>query len=259
MELTAVQLRENIWQLGNAEGNCATLVVGSCGALLFDTMLGLGDLRGLVEGITTLPLTVVNSHGHYDHVGGNRQFDSVYISPLDKPVVARTEAYLSEIGSNMGRDLSSTADSYHMFDRLLDLEPGMVFDLGGVTAEAVALPGHTAGSMGLHLRESRIMLVGDAISPQMCLFFPDSLGLEEYRETLRRLMGMDFDTFIQGHYQKEFPKSLLGKLWDCAQLPGNARGHKYINTHIPEYTGRMYILEFRNQEAGGIVCIIVRE
>jgi glyoxylase-like metal-dependent hydrolase (beta-lactamase superfamily II) len=51
-----------------------------CGerVLLFDTGMGIGDLRALTSNLTTLPVTVLNSHTHNDHVGDNWQFDTVY-------------------------------------------------------------------------------------------------------------------------------------------------------------------------------------
>ena len=59
------------------------LLVGTHQALLWDTGYGYDDLYTLVRRITDLPLFVVNSHGHVDHVCGNCQFDSVFIHEAD--------------------------------------------------------------------------------------------------------------------------------------------------------------------------------
>lgn len=253
------QLKENLYQIQNDVDNCCTLVIGEKKALLFDTMCGLGDLRGLVESLTSLPVIVVNSHGHFDHMGGNRQFEEVYLNAEEWSIVENTRDYLEMISQNMGRDLSETRPSYYMMERIRTIEEGMTFDLGGVTAEAIALPGHTPGCIGLLLKELRTLLVGDALSPQMCLFFPESLELEVYQNTLQKVMGLDFDCWIQGHFPRLFSRELILKLIECTALPGKKRGFEYINTNIPEYHGLMYILEFRNDDAGGIVCLIGKE
>ena len=53
------------------------LIVGSERAILFDTGMGIARISDLVRRITTLPVTVLNSHTHFDHVGGNHEFDDV--------------------------------------------------------------------------------------------------------------------------------------------------------------------------------------
>src|SRR3954469_14533291 len=53
------------------------LILGSKRALLFDTGLGIGDMRELVSGLTQLPISVLNSHTHFDHIGDNWQFNDI--------------------------------------------------------------------------------------------------------------------------------------------------------------------------------------
>ncbi|MEO8450869.1 MAG: MBL fold metallo-hydrolase, partial [Gemmatimonadota bacterium] len=53
------------------------LIVGTKRALMFDTGIGLVPIRPVVEQLTSLPVEVLNSHTHYDHVGGNAEFDRI--------------------------------------------------------------------------------------------------------------------------------------------------------------------------------------
>jgi glyoxylase-like metal-dependent hydrolase (beta-lactamase superfamily II) len=55
------------------------LVVGADRAALIDTGMGVGDIRAVVESLTSLPVVVINSHAHWDHIGGNASFDEVWI------------------------------------------------------------------------------------------------------------------------------------------------------------------------------------
>ena len=59
------------------------LIVGKDRALLFDSGLGLVPIRPVVEELTSLPVEVLNSHTHFDHVGGNAEFDRILA--LDTP------------------------------------------------------------------------------------------------------------------------------------------------------------------------------
>ena len=53
------------------------LIVGTREALLFDSGLGMVPIAPVVKELTALPVTVLNSHTHFDHVGGNAEFERV--------------------------------------------------------------------------------------------------------------------------------------------------------------------------------------
>ena len=84
---TVYKYNENLYQIKDALGVLATLVIGEEKALLFDTCYGIGDLKQEVLNITTKPLIVVNSHGHMDHSCGNYQFGKIYIDERDVDLV----------------------------------------------------------------------------------------------------------------------------------------------------------------------------
>ena len=67
-----------IYEPHQGEETISYLILGRERALLFDTGMGIGDLKALTSRLTTLPVTVLNSHTHNDHVGDNWQFDTVY-------------------------------------------------------------------------------------------------------------------------------------------------------------------------------------
>ncbi len=50
-------------------------------------MYGVDDMYTAVRSITELPHLVINSHGHFDHIGGDAQFDIVFLSALDFPIL----------------------------------------------------------------------------------------------------------------------------------------------------------------------------
>ena len=60
-----------------------TLILGEEKAVLIDTGCGIGNIRDVVEEITDLPVMVVNSHAHNDHIAQNYLFDEVAM--LDHP------------------------------------------------------------------------------------------------------------------------------------------------------------------------------
>jgi len=82
-----------LYEPRQAEHVFSYLIVGEKRALLFDSGFGIGRIDQVVKKLTPLPVVVLNSHTHYDHVGGNYAFaeilgvDSNYTrqSALGKP------------------------------------------------------------------------------------------------------------------------------------------------------------------------------
>ena len=67
-----------IYEPHQSEETISYLITGSKSALLFDTGMGISDLKKVVGELTCLPIIVLNSHTHDDHVGDNWQFATVY-------------------------------------------------------------------------------------------------------------------------------------------------------------------------------------
>ena len=69
-----------------AEGVTSFLIVGSKRAVLLDSGLGVGRISGVVQRLTTLPVVVINSHTHFDHVGGNSEFADCAILRIEASI-----------------------------------------------------------------------------------------------------------------------------------------------------------------------------
>lgn len=78
------------------------LIVGSEECVLLDTGLGIADVRVPVRAVIDAPPLVVNSHVHFDHVGGNHLFERTAMHSLGPQWVDAgcsrrlLEAYLEE-------------------------------------------------------------------------------------------------------------------------------------------------------------------
>lgn len=240
------KLMDDVYCIRNSFVN-TILAVGKSRALLFDTGFGFADLKKAVEEITELPLTVVASHGHNDHIGGNWLFDEpIYIHEKDLEPAGRHGSpsyrafaydsikkfqrilfWLPCLPRGLSREDYAGTETFNNYKTIRE---GELFDLGGFTLEVVELPGHTPGSIGLYCREKKLMLTSDAINETVYLFLPESTSLDTYIQSLKHAMAFDFDTFINGHVERLYPKSRIERYLDVAENLDFEHGRTHANT-----------------------------
>lgn len=230
--IAKTKVLENVYVLKDRAGCCANLVVGKEKALLFDTGSGIDNLRETLESITELPLLVLNSHGHFDHIGGNCQFERVYLPKQDFSIL---ESYDTETLNRWLREL--TRDSLWPFlasprewkcIRPLEFDS---FDLGQMACRIIPLKGHTAGSVGIWIPSLKLLLSGDALTPVMCLNFQNHLSAKIQYETLKQIQNLEFDWYLTSHHETLFEKSLTKRMMKCIE---NSAGKKFQFYQYPQ-------------------------
>lgn len=176
-----------------------TLLVGDREALLFDTGYGLANLPQAVRAITSLPLSVVLSHGHYDHVLGSRWFPTVYLSEEEMDNYGNAmgngqrERVLARADERGFRLTPAETEAYSAFSAPKPQPlPRRTFDLGGLHVRVWPMPGHTRGSTALYVEELRLLLPGDNLNPVVWLFFDDRMPLAQYAATMRTVLYLPF-------------------------------------------------------------------
>lgn len=163
-----------IYEPGHFQEVISYLIIGKEKALLLDTGMGICPIRPLVEKLTDLPITAVNSHCHFDHIGGNWEFDMVYIynfqASLDR---LRNGMPTCEVIEHL-RDDSTWIPYPDGFDeneykinpcKCEAIEEGHVFDLGGRKLEVLYTPGHSPDSIMLLDNKHSILFTGDTFYP----------------------------------------------------------------------------------------------
>jgi glyoxylase-like metal-dependent hydrolase (beta-lactamase superfamily II) len=196
------------WAIDDRGNNMIYLLTGTEKALLLDTGWGIGDLPALVASLTPLPLTVVNTHGHPDHVGGDGQFPQVYITDADRSLAMNCMSAQARRWAVDNQALPQPFPPDFDLDAWLasttnfaSIAEGHWIDLGERRLEVIALPGHSPGSICLLDRGSRWIFTGDSLLPwAIWLHLDESLPLGELLANLRRLQGYAsaFDTETTG-------------------------------------------------------------
>jgi len=239
------------------------LLTGSERALLFDTAYGIGDLPGAVRSVTRLPLTVLLSHGHADHALGAWQFENVLLHPADLAVFReytgrewRRKA-IDALRKNgiLPEGYDEEAYLARNIPEPSPLDEGAVFDLGGLTARIVPMPGHTWGSVGLLVEEHRVLICGDAANRAVFLFLPESSGVRQYAEMLKTVSRLPFDTHLVSHAEGFYDRAMFDSYIKAAD---SARWWNSIPMRVPGFEKTRTLVRFlgksiRAKDACGLV------
>jgi hydroxyacylglutathione hydrolase len=168
--------------------NYSYLIVGASRAILFDVGSGTRDISAVVAGLTTLPVTVIVSHLHFDHLGGIGPFANTAMIDLPDTRADVSGAYFRPsryeyLGFVDGRGAPSIRVSEW-------LAPGVTIDLGGRSLRVLSTPGHTPTSVALFDPANRRLFIGDFIYPTTLYAFLPGASLSAYQATARMLLGM---------------------------------------------------------------------
>lgn len=199
------------------------LLIGGENAMLIDTLQGIGDLKAVVDQLTSLPLIVMNTHSHYDHTSSNYQFETIY--GIDNPYTADNAKghKNSEIGSSMTMDtiwknLPSNFDisSYESKPFEIDkyVADGEIIDIGGREIEVAYIPGHSPDSVIFVDKQNRMMFTGDTFYPALIYVYSDTSSFEDFFMSAQIMNGYknDVDYLLPGHNETMQPAEYLNEL-----------------------------------------------
>lgn len=175
------------------------LIVGPERALLFDTGNGIGDIRAIVDQLTDKPVSVLNSHSHYDHVGGNYQFDNI---------VSVSTAFSLERSKGLGKDEIGMEVSPQALCKALPagvtrenhrsrpytisgtVAEGDIIDLGNRQLEILHIPGHTDDAIALLDEANGLLWTGDSFYEGPIWLYAPETDLAAYRKSLARIASL---------------------------------------------------------------------
>ena len=78
-----IKINENTYRVEDG-GVRFYIFCGTEKAALIDSGMNTPDARQIAEGVTKLPLILINTHADRDHVSGNDAFESFYMSPAEE-------------------------------------------------------------------------------------------------------------------------------------------------------------------------------
>jgi glyoxylase-like metal-dependent hydrolase (beta-lactamase superfamily II) len=201
----------SIVEPGHAEYVRSYLVVGETHAVLIDTGTGFLDIRPQIERLTDLPVKVILTHTHWDHIGNAHRFSEVACFDNSKErerleTGISTEDLKGDLRlKNFGRPWPSSEDRQAFkipgVENPTLLHDGDEIDLGQRSLRVIHTPGHSPGSISLWDETNGLLFVGDTLYYGALYGYDDEFSLADYQETARKLgnMGDRVRRVLPGH------------------------------------------------------------
>lgn len=195
------KITSGICRLEDGKMSSFYLVTGATRALLVDTGMGDEPLLPFLRTVTDLPITLLVTHGHGDHVMHAGEFDTVYMSSRDVP-------FLSGAFRRLGIETAIDPSGF------LPVSDGIRIDLGDFIIRCADVGGHSPGSTVFYEEKRHLLFTGDALGSGAGVWMQleGCLSLRQYRENLIRLdalwASLPEDTqVLTGHWDQRFMHS----------------------------------------------------
>jgi|ERR1700722_13271819 glyoxylase-like metal-dependent hydrolase (beta-lactamase superfamily II) len=203
------------------------LILGSDRALLFDTGMGISNIQTLVAGLTKLPVSVLNSHTHNDHVGDNWRFTDVYGMDTEftrnnargSKEDAQAELAPDEICGSLPAGFDAKAYATKPFHITHWLHDGDRIDLGGRALKVISTPGHTPDSIALLDEKDRLLFTGDTFYAGPIYLYRPETDLDAYVTSVKKLaaLALHLRLLLPAHNVPVASPSILPKVVSAMQ------------------------------------------
>jgi glyoxylase-like metal-dependent hydrolase (beta-lactamase superfamily II) len=187
-----------IYEPHQSEETISYLIVGHKQAVLFDTGMGIGDIRKITTRLTSRPVVVLNSHTHDDQVGSNWQFAFVYGMDTDFTRAnargSREDAQAEIVPDQICGDLPKGFDPKTYATKPWKIShfihDGFKVNLGDRTLEVISTPGHTPDAISLLDRENGLLFTGDTYYPAPIWLYRPETNLDAYVASVKHLAAL---------------------------------------------------------------------
>lgn len=190
--------------------NCY-LFAGRDRAALVDTGTGIADIRPVVRALVDLPVVVLTTHVHWDHIGGHGRFAERLVHRLDAgwlrhgipQPLERQRASLMAHPFTKAPPPGFSAERWQPYrgEATGLLEDGDAIALGGRSLSVVHTPGHSPGHVAFHEPDRGYLVTGDVLYRGTLDAFYESTDPVAFARSIDRLCALDrVATILPGHH-----------------------------------------------------------
>jgi hydroxyacylglutathione hydrolase len=195
------KLCANTWLI-QGDGCTSYLIVGEKCGLMIDTGFATENIQKYAQTLTDKPvLWAANTHGHFDHTGGNGWFERTFMSAKALEIAKTPYPSKQTLTYPLNYPVTIVGD-------------GDLIDLGARSLEIFEIPAHAPSSIAFLDRKERILFSGDEVAPFVMLYWMQEEPqptIEQHARNMEKLLQhrKEFDFLCSGHGEELMPASMV--------------------------------------------------
>lgn len=202
------------------------LLIGRTYALLIDTGLGIGNIKTEVGLLTGLPVKVVTTHVHWDHIGGHGLFSDIYVHTddagwLKNGMPIPIDVIKNKVMKEPFRKIPPEEFDIHQYNVYTGnptklLVDNDIIDIGSREIKVLHTPGHSPGHVCLLEEDRGYLFTGDLIYLGTIYAFDPTTNLLQFKQSVERISRLsNIQKILPAHCSLDVPIDTLEKVKDA--------------------------------------------
>ncbi len=184
------------------------LLLGTKKAILTDTGLGVSNIKTVIDKITDLPVFVITTHAHWDHIGGHKYFGHIAVHELEKDWLSvKFPLPLQAVKNGLTLKPCDFPEDFNINDYQIYrgvpekvFADGDIFDLGGRRLKVIHTPGHSPGHCCFYEEDKKYLYSGDLIySGCLDAFYPTT-DPEAFFRSVQKISSLNVNRVLPAHH-----------------------------------------------------------
>jgi len=212
-----------ISEYGHWEKMHSYLLMGEEYALLIDTGLGIGNIKTEIDSLTNLPVKVVTTHVHWDHIGGHSLFSDISVHKEDVkclknglpiPIdVIRKNIIQEPFMKTPPKEFDINKYNVYTGNPTKILLDGDVIDIGSRRIKVLHTPGHSPGHICLWEEDKGYLYTGDLIYLGTLYAFYPSTNPKDFKQSVDRISHLkDIKKILPSHNDLDVPIDIIERV-----------------------------------------------
>ena len=193
------------------------LLCGTESALLIDTGLGISNIKSVIDHLTTLPVLIITTHAHWDHIGGHKYFENIAVFESERKWLSEEFPIpLQVVKHNLVCKPCNFPDDF-------DIERYQIFqgnpksilhnedsiNLGNRQLQIIHTPGHSPGHCCIYEAERKHLYSGDLIYMGCLDAFYPTTDPQLFMKSVERVKLLGISKVLPAHHQLHIPVGII--------------------------------------------------